>query len=74
MLAIVGNLESIAPALLTKMWTGKLNVSSALSKSDLTWVGSETSARSVMARGVLGEEELELISVATRSACVELEV
>jgi len=62
------------PALLTKMWTGELNTSWALSKRDFTWVGSDTSARTVMASGLLGETEAELISEATRSAWVELEV
>ena len=57
------------------MWRGELNTSWALSKRDLTWVGSETSARTVMACGVWGElEPEELISEATRSAWVELEV
>lgn len=74
-LAIVGYLESITPAELTMMWTGELNTSWALSKRDLTWVGSETSARTVMASGVFGEqEEEELIWEATRSAWAELEV
>ena len=57
MLAIVGYLESMIPAELTKIWTGELNASSALSKRDLSWVGSDTSARIVMARGVLLREE-----------------
>jgi hypothetical protein len=56
------------------MWTGELNTSWALSKRDFTWVGSDTSARTVMASGLLGETEAELISEATRSAWVELEV
>lgn len=55
------------------MWGGDLKTRSASSNRDLTWVGSETSARNVMARGVLPEEE-ELISAATRSALAGLEV
>ena len=78
MLAIVGYLESLIPAELTRIWTGELNASSALSKRDLTWVGSDTSARTVMARGVLlllREEDNELlIWEATSSASwVDLE-
>lgn len=78
MLAIVGYLESVIPAELTKIWTGELNASSALSKRDLSWVGSDTSARTVIARGVLlflrEEDDELLIWEATSSASwVELE-
>lgn len=78
MLAIVGYLESVIPAELTKIWTGELNASSALSKRDLSWVGSDTSARTVIARGVLlllrEEDDDLLIWEATSSASwVELE-
>ena len=72
-LAMVGYLASRTPAELTRMWGGELKICSAVSKRDLTWVGSETSAWQMMARGEEGEEE-ELISAATSSAWALLDV
>ena len=71
--AMVGYLESPTPAELTRMWGGQLKACSAESKRDFTWVGSETSAWKMTARGEEGEEEA-LISAATSSAWALLEV
>lgn len=68
--AMVEYLLSTTPAELTSMWTGELYACSAASKSDFTCAGSDTSALMDMAE--FGEEEL--ISAATVSAAVELEV
>ena len=69
--AMVGYLASRTPAELTRMWTGDLKASSAELKRDFTPAGSDTSARTVMARRVVW---LALISAATESAWLELEV
>lgn len=50
----------------------ELNSVSAMPKSDLTWLSSDTSAWTVMARGVVSGQA-EFISAATRSAWTELE-
>lgn len=69
---IDGCLASATPAELTKMWSDELKADSAASNRRLTWVGSEMSAWTVMARGDSAADEL--IWVATRSACAEFVV
>lgn len=51
-----GYLGSRTPAHVTRMWGGVLKVCSAESKRWVTWVGSETSAWTATARGVVAEE------------------
>lgn len=74
-LEMEGYLGSMSPAELTRMWGWALKNCSAKSKRDLTWSGSETSARTATARAAVEVEPDEaLISATTESASVELEV